>query len=112
MWRRRVIPVGLAYLLLATLLAPTAAVLQEKLGLPGWMPGAVLAALGILFVPVLWLAWTGSSHAGAAVAAREAPVVTHSAGTSIAVLPFANLSREPADEVFADGMVEDLITGL
>jgi adenylate cyclase len=31
---------------------------------------------------------------------------------SIAVLPFANLSGDPEQEYFADGMVEDIITGL
>jgi TolB-like protein len=31
---------------------------------------------------------------------------------SIAVLPFANLSTEPEQDYFADGMVEDIITGL
>lgn len=31
---------------------------------------------------------------------------------SIAVLPFANLSGDPDQEYFADGMVEDIITGL
>ena len=31
---------------------------------------------------------------------------------SIAVLPFENLSRDPDQEYFADGMTEDLITGL
>src|SRR5262245_53144418 len=31
---------------------------------------------------------------------------------SIAVLPFANLSEDPAQEYFADGMVEDIITRL
>jgi TolB-like protein len=31
---------------------------------------------------------------------------------SIAVLPFTNLSGDPEDEYFADGMVEDIITGL
>jgi len=31
---------------------------------------------------------------------------------SIAVLPFANLSGEPEQEYFADGLVEDIITGL
>ena len=31
---------------------------------------------------------------------------------SIAVLPFENMSRDPEQEYFADGMVEDIITGL
>ena len=31
---------------------------------------------------------------------------------SIAVLPFANLSRDPEQDYFADGIVEDIITGL
>jgi TolB-like protein len=31
---------------------------------------------------------------------------------SIAVLPFANLSSDPEQDYFADGMVEDIITGL
>ena len=31
---------------------------------------------------------------------------------SVAVLPFANLSGDPEQEYFADGMVEDIITGL
>src|SRR5450830_388708 len=33
-------------------------------------------------------------------------------GTSIAVMPFQNLSDEKEYEYFADGMVEDLVTGL
>jgi adenylate cyclase len=31
---------------------------------------------------------------------------------SIAVLPFQNMSADPEQEFFADGMVEDIITGL
>src|SRR5262249_23689509 len=31
---------------------------------------------------------------------------------SLAVLPFTNLSSDPEQEYFADGMVEDIITGL
>jgi TolB-like protein len=33
-------------------------------------------------------------------------------GTSIAVLPFDNMSGDPEQEYFADGIVEDIITGL
>ena len=31
---------------------------------------------------------------------------------SVAVLPFSNLSGDPEQEYFADGMVDDIITGL
>ena len=31
---------------------------------------------------------------------------------SVAVLPFANLSGDPEQDYFADGMVDDIITGL
>ena len=31
---------------------------------------------------------------------------------SVAVLPFSNLSGDPEQEYFADGMVEDIIAGL
>ena len=33
-------------------------------------------------------------------------------GTSVAVLPFTNMSGDPDQEYFADGIVEDIITGL
>jgi TolB-like protein/Tfp pilus assembly protein PilF len=33
-------------------------------------------------------------------------------GSSIAVLPFANMSGDPEQEYFADGIVDDIITGL
>src|SRR5215469_12766766 len=44
--------------------------------------------------------------------AMEAPVLALPDKPSIAVLPFQNLSGDPEQEYFADGMVEDIITGL
>jgi TolB-like protein len=40
------------------------------------------------------------------------PKMEHGGGPTIAVLPFLNLSDDPAQAYFADGMVEDIITGL
>ena len=48
---------------------------------------------------------TGGSH-------TKAPTLTLPDKPSIAVLPFQNLSGDPDQEYFADGMVEDIITGL
>src|SRR6516225_4274137 len=44
--------------------------------------------------------------------AMEAPVLALPDKPSIAVLPFQNLSGDPEQEYFADGIVEELITGL
>jgi TolB-like protein len=54
--------------------------------------------------------------AGAAVANNPVeppkPVLTLPDKPSIAILPFTNLSSDPEQEYFADGVVEDIITGL
>ena len=47
-----------------------------------------------------------------AQAAPAAPALALPDKPSVAVLPFANLSGDPEQEYFADGMVEDIITGL
>src|SRR5690348_2673273 len=48
----------------------------------------------------------------ASVTARAASAPTLPEKPSIAVLPFSNLSGDPEHEYFADGMVDDIITGL
>ena len=57
----------------------------------------------------------GSSHhraPGAAIAGRHPPEEERSDKPSVAVLPFANLSGDPEQEFFADGIAEDIITAL
>ena len=46
------------------------------------------------------------------VAAPAAPAPTLPDKPSVAVLPFANMSSDPEQEFFADGLTEDIITGL
>ncbi|MBY5447509.1 transcriptional regulator [Rhizobium leguminosarum] len=43
---------------------------------------------------------------------RAASILTLPEKPSVAVLPFSNLSDDPEQEYFADGMVDDIITGL
>ena len=44
--------------------------------------------------------------------AQETPALALPDKPSIAVLPFQNLSGDPEQEHFADGMVEEIITAL
>jgi TolB-like protein/DNA-binding SARP family transcriptional activator len=48
----------------------------------------------------------------ASAAGRAASAPTLPEKPSVAVLPFSNLSGDPQQEYFADGMVDDIITGL
>ena len=43
---------------------------------------------------------------------KQAPTLALPDKPSIAVLPFANMSGDPEQEYFADGMVEEIITAL
>jgi adenylate cyclase len=53
----------------------------------------------------------GSTH-NTGIAASATPVLSLPDKPSIAVLPFTNMSGESEQEFFADGMTEDIITGL
>ena len=57
--------------------------------------------------PSDWQVLAASSPAGAPLVALPLPDKP-----SIAVLPFQNMSGDPGQEYFTDGMVEDIITGL
>jgi TolB-like protein/Tfp pilus assembly protein PilF len=54
----------------------------------------------------------GYRYVGPVVAATASPALALPDKPSVAVLPFSNLSGDPEQEYFADGMVEDIITGL
>ena len=65
---------------------------------------AVLAAVALLVWLIIARLVPPSEHAATAPVVSDPP--------SIVVLPFENLSDDPAQERFADGMTEDLITDL
>ena len=81
-----------------------------------WLSGAVLRAAAALAIVALvagaggWI-WLKVSPAGSrmAISSEPAPVASPQ---SIAVLPFANLSPDPANMFFADGVHEDVINSL
>jgi adenylate cyclase len=71
------------------------------------LPEVSRSAPGKAGINALGSAPTDGSALGAA-----APHMTLPSQPSIAVLPFANLSADPSQEFFADGLTEDILTGL
>src|SRR5262249_57489422 len=72
-----------------------------------------VAGKGIRFVGAVRMEQRRAETSPGAIAAEQAgPVLMLPDRPSIAVLPFTNMSGDPEQEYFADGIVEDLITAL
>ena len=65
---------------------------------------AVMVAVGVV--------WNTQKPAGDQVLQFNDPVLAMPTGPAIAVLPFNNMSGDPKQDFFADGITEQLITGL
>jgi TolB-like protein/Flp pilus assembly protein TadD len=83
-----------------------------------WRPWGVAGAMALLVLLGLGYFALGKRHSPTAAVAVTAPTqaaVTTAAAISsdsIAVLPLANLSRDPDQQYFSDGLSESLITAL
>jgi TolB-like protein/class 3 adenylate cyclase len=62
--------------------------------------------------PVQVFAISGAKESKTTVSPESKPALALPGKPSIAVLPFTNMSGDPEQEYFADGMVEDIITAL
>ena len=115
--RRNVFKVGIAYAIVAWLLAQIITVINTPLHLPDWFDTVVLVLLGIGFPVALILAWAfeltpeGVKRAGTSEGTAN-PVSTPTDAQSIAVLPFVNMSSDPEQEYFSDGISEELLNQL
>ena len=84
---------------------------QAPAGGSAWRYGIVAVALAILIVAAGAGWWLWSTPHETAIA-RPAPVQAAAPRLSIVVLPFENLSHDPDQDYFADGITEDLTTDL
>ncbi|NOR18747.1 MAG: hypothetical protein GQ538_01495 [Xanthomonadales bacterium] len=120
--RRKVIRVAVVYAVVAWLIVEVASVLFPGLLLPEWSVRLVIGLAIIGFPIALVMAWAveltpdgikmdpGNTDAIEELASNDIVAGDKKTGfNSVAVLPFLNLSNDPENEYFSDGMSEEIL---
>jgi TolB-like protein/cytochrome c-type biogenesis protein CcmH/NrfG len=113
--RRKVIRAAVAYAVAAWIVLQISDVLVPALNLPEWVVRLVTLLLLLGFPLTLVLAWIIEPKPAFSATTVPAPLPATgipTAGPSLAVLPFVDLSQARDQEYFADGLAEELLNAL